>query len=109
VLLAIEDWADAHGGVPPTCTDWRNLATDGFPGPAIVIRLFGTWNAAILEAGYELKRDTRPETHEAIMAALRAGESFETVAERYGVSPQAIRNRLKWRDLTLDDVRRAAA
>jgi hypothetical protein len=105
VLLAVEEWADAHGGVPPTSTDWRDAASDGFPPATTVKRLFGGWNAMLLDAGFELRRDRRPETQEAIMAALAAGESTRSIADRFGVTPSAIHMRLRYRGLSMADVR----
>src|ERR1044072_550897 len=78
VLDALRDWGDDHGGVPPRTCD-ALIGAEGH-GPlrdeATVRRFFGTWNAALLAAGYvALHKDRRPETMEAILVAVRAGES----------------------------------
>lgn len=50
IALAVRRWAQEHQG-PPRTRDWAA------PGPAwpsyrIVVRVFGTWNAAIVAAGF---------------------------------------------------------
>lgn len=106
VLLAVEEWADAHGGVPPTATEWRTKASGGGPTQTTVRALFGTWNAMLLEAGFALRCDRRPETWEAITDALAGGESVQSVADRFGFTTSNIYNRLRYRGLQMSDVRR---
>lgn len=68
ILARIREWADLHGE-PPAMTDWNpTRARDGFhdeararrfedagghwPWFSIVVRRFGSWNAAIAAAGF---------------------------------------------------------
>lgn len=110
ILDALRAWGDDHGGIPP-----RN--TDALPGHAghgrlpwgtSVTRRFGSWNGALLAAGYALHMDRRPETQTAIEDALRAGGSVRSIADRYGVTPSAIYQRLRVRGMSVHDLRVAA-
>ncbi len=108
IVEAIRRWADEHGGVPPTTSDWHLAPTDkSFPCSTIVIRRMG-WNNALLMAGFELRRDCRPETQAEIEHRIANGETRREVAERFGVSPNAIRQRLAYRGLNVRQLRRAA-
>jgi transcriptional regulator with XRE-family HTH domain len=107
ILEAIADWADEHGGIPPRCID-TGVGYEGhgrLPASTVVKKYFGTWNAALLAGGFELHCDRRSETQEEIMAALRAGESVRSIADRFGVTSKAIGQRLRVRGLTVADVR----
>jgi hypothetical protein len=110
ILLAIMEWADDHGGVPPREQDVR-IGAEGhsrLPYESSVRRHFGSWNNALLAAGFDLHTDRRPETQEAIMAALRAGESVQAIADRHGVTPGAIHMRVRYRGLRVSEVRKGA-
>lgn len=50
VLICIRGWADRFGQ-PPRQLEWERRR-DGFPSYAQVVRLFGTWKAAIRAAGF---------------------------------------------------------
>ena len=67
VVAAMRQWADEHDASPPTLLDWSpSLARhSGYPGKAeqfeqderwpsssVVAQLFGSWNAAIEQAGF---------------------------------------------------------
>lgn len=93
VLLAFREWADDNGGIPPTCTDIRRSG-GRLPHQASVKRLFGSWNSALLAAGFDLVCDRRPETTEAMIAAVRAGEPIADIAERFGCTDRNISLRL---------------
>jgi len=47
-------WHEANGR-PPSLEQWRR-ADHSHPSAATVRRLFGTWNAAVHEAGFEPRR-----------------------------------------------------
>jgi DNA-binding CsgD family transcriptional regulator len=55
IILAIQEWADDHGGIPPSATEWECAHALGQPVPvsAHVIGRFGSWNTAIKATGYE--------------------------------------------------------
>jgi hypothetical protein len=111
VLEALRDWGEDHGGVPPRCVDAQ---PDGeghgrLPYELTVRKHFGGWNVALLAAGYgALHCDRRPETAAAILAAVRAGERTADIADRFGVTPAAIHERMKARGTTVRRERAAA-
>ena len=96
VLMAFQEWADANVGLPPRCQDCRN-SNGALPLEPSVARLFGSWNEGLLAAGFELRCDRRESTYEAIVAAVRTGESVHSIAERFGVTPSNIWRRLRYR------------
>jgi hypothetical protein len=102
LLLWVRDWADEHGGIPPRRVDFRG-------GERAAKRHFGSWNGLLLAAGFELHTDRRPETTEAIFAALRTGERTVDIADRFGVTPSTIEERCRSRGLTVREVRRLRA
>jgi hypothetical protein len=109
ILEALRDWSDDHGGIPPRCDDVRKEGRGRLPSVHSVERCFGSWNAGLLAAGYEaLHCDRRPETAEAILAAVRAGEPTAAIADRFGVTPAAIHERMKARGTTVRRERAAA-
>jgi hypothetical protein len=108
ILLAITEWADDHGGIPPRVRDGR-VGGEGhglLPYERTVRRHFDSWNDALVTAGFALRCDRRPETWEGIMAALRAGESVRSIADRHGVTVGNIYVRLRYRGLRVSDVRK---
>lgn len=111
VLAALREWGDDHGGIPPREIDTRP-GHDGngqLPQQGTVKRLFGSWNDGLLAAGYKaLHADRRPETQQAIEAALRAGEPTQDIADRFGVTASAIHMRLRYRGMRIGDLRSAA-
>jgi hypothetical protein len=82
---AIRGWASERGH-SPSSREWtgprRVRATEGHDAPCVqtVIRLFGSWNAALLAAGVEPNQ--RSWTREDVVAALSAW------AERNGRQPR---------------------
>jgi hypothetical protein len=58
VLARLRAWAQEHGR-PPTLEEWRR-AGESHPSAATVRRLFGTWNAALVAAGFEARRPGVP-------------------------------------------------
>lgn len=106
IIAAIQAWAAEHGGIPPTCTEWRHADTD-HPNATTVGKRIG-WNEALLRAGFALKCDRRPETQQWLERELGRGTPVEEVADKLGVTPQAVRWRLAVRGLRLADVRAGA-
>jgi hypothetical protein len=56
IVLCIQDWADDHGGIPPSANDFsraRVFNPGAAPNVNHVLNRFGSWNAAIREAGFE--------------------------------------------------------
>lgn len=106
ILEAVTEWADEHGGIPPRAVD---AGSGCLPAPRTVVREFGSWNGALLAGGYALRMDRFPETWEAILAAVRAGEPTADIALRYGVSPTAIHSRFRHRGMFVSDERRRGA
>jgi hypothetical protein len=58
VLAHLHAWAQENGR-PPTLEEWRR-AGESHPSAATVRRLFGTWNAALVAAGFEARRPGVP-------------------------------------------------
>lgn len=52
VIDAIQDWADEHGGIPPTSRQWHVSRGADVPSEKVVRRLFGKWSTAIEAAGF---------------------------------------------------------
>ena len=57
-LEAMRRWDEAHGH-QPSLEQWRR-ADRSHPSAATVRRLFGTWNEAVREAGFEPRRASGP-------------------------------------------------
>lgn len=120
IICAVREWADEHGGVPPTAIDWGHpyatdaqraeFATGRWPWHTIVRRRFGSWNKGLIAAGFEphLVLNRLPDVDE-IVRLLQAGESTRAIAERYGVGREAVYMRLHNQGLRVSEVRRAAA
>jgi predicted transcriptional regulator len=112
IIEALRDWGDDHGGIPPREVD-THVGYEGngrLPYWTTVRKHFGSWNEGIMAAGYEaLHCDRRPETQEAIEAALRAGERTKDIADRFGVTEQAISMRLRYRGMSIRDLRKQGA
>lgn len=56
VALAIQEWADNNGGIPPSANDLfraRALGDETVPAVNTVINVFGSWNAGVIAAGFE--------------------------------------------------------
>ena len=49
----LQAWAHEHGR-PPTLEEWRRAGAR-HPSAATVRRLFGSWNAALVAAGFEMR------------------------------------------------------
>lgn len=97
-LMALADWAEQHGGVPPRSAD--AIGSDGrLPTERTMRKLFGSWNDGLLAAGFELHCDRRPETWEAMLAAVREGVPTAEIAARFGVTPNAVHMRFRIRGM----------
>ena len=108
IIDAIRAWAEVHGGIPPKELDWQWAPADrSHPSGGAVVRRMG-WNEAILRAGFSVRCDRRPETQAEIERQIRAGVSVREIAGEFGVSPDAIYGRLRYRGLSVHDVRVAA-
>jgi hypothetical protein len=55
VVAGIVRWVAEHDGELPTSTTWMRKA-DGYPTTSSVIKVFGTWTAAIKAAGFEPRK-----------------------------------------------------
>jgi len=73
-------WADEHGR-PPTLEEWRR-ASARHPSAATVRRLFGTWNAALIAAGFEARPPGLPVVPRSVTHARceRSGRWIGTAA-----------------------------
>ena len=100
IVLAIEEWADENGGIPPTANQWTSARKRGLPVPAVptVQKEFGSWAAAVKEVGLEpytggCYRFIPDEVKRAAVRDYLAGDSSTDVAARYDVSQVAV---LRW-------------
>jgi DNA-binding CsgD family transcriptional regulator len=103
IIFAIQEWADEHGGIPPSAADWLRAHALSGPVPVVnhVLRRFGTWNAAIRAAGFEPHPTGPVGGYTVLTAAQReecarryaAGESSTRIAADLGCNPNAV---LKW-------------
>lgn len=101
IVCAIQEWADEHGGIPPAASDWLRARARGTVGTCSVDqvrRRFGTWNAAIIAAGFEphatgpvggYKRLTAQQRTAAIRR-YAAGESSVSIAADLGCAPASV-------------------
>jgi hypothetical protein len=119
VIAAIRDWADEHGGVPPTQICWnvahsaateaqkREYATGRWPCHDTVRRTFGSWNGGLIAAGFRPHRlrYRDPRVLDEWLAAVAAGESVASIAERYDVTPAAIYMRFRTWGMTRGSTR----
>jgi hypothetical protein len=106
IVGAMQDWAEAHGGVPPSCTDWRSTHGGANPSNRAAAR-FG-WNQLLLKAGFALTVDRRPETQATMEQMLRDGRSGREIAEHFGCSESNVYQRMKSHGVCVRDLRRVA-
>lgn len=104
IILAIQEWADEHGGIPPSANQFRlahALNPSALPTINHVLGRCGTWNAAIRAAGFEPHLTgpvggCTPLTLEQRGECARryaAGESSVQIAADLGCSPATV---AKW-------------
>lgn len=100
ITTAVKRWADEHGGVPPTASQWQK-GGEYWPANATVVATVG-WRNAILAAGFDAfesghyGRDGEyPEALEETVRLYRSGLSIEGVAREMGLAAQTVLNRLK--------------
>jgi len=101
-ISVIQEWAAEHGGVPPTSMDFTRAKVGGAHVPAVnsVIKRFGTWNKAIIAAGFEPHRTgpvggytpLTPMQRRQAARRYRAGESSVQIAADFGCAPQTVIN-----------------
>lgn len=63
VTLAIQEWAQEHGGAGPTSDDWNHSRAElgeRWPHRSTVYREFGSWPAALAAAAVPPRRPRRP-------------------------------------------------
>jgi hypothetical protein len=106
VILAMQEWADSHGGVPPTCTEWR--AASAHHPAASTITGQGNWNDLLLRAGFELRCDRRPGTQAEVERLLREGFTAKEGADCFGWTERNVYFRLRHRGKTVHDFQVAA-
>jgi hypothetical protein len=103
IVCAIQEWAEDHGGVPPTARAWFGPVEKRGPYPCVneVRRRFGTWNAAIEAAGFQTHLSGPVGGFRALTADERAecarryaaGESSNVIAADLGCAPAVV---VKW-------------
>lgn len=59
IVSALQAWALEHGR-PPSGTDWRVTGLWEHPSTGTVLLKFGTWNAAMVAAGFQPRRPGFP-------------------------------------------------
>lgn len=79
ILQAINDWAAAHDGAPPTADDWRNAGDH--PTYTTVVRVCGSWGSAMRAAGFE------PRSRGGDRSSTREPQGRETEATPRSPSP----------------------
>lgn len=100
IVCAIQEWADEHGGVPPSASDWLRDAAARGPSPAVTTcqNVFGSWSAAIRAAGFEphamgpvggftMLTDAQ---RRACAWRYAAGESTSAISADFGCTPQRV-------------------
>jgi hypothetical protein len=111
IVAAIQRWADEHGGVPPTASDWNNTLSrqlgrgphgDDYPSASVVQHEFGTWSAAIKAAGFDAFTPGRygregedPAIIAETVALYRQGLSAQRVGELLDVTGTTVLYRLR--------------
>ncbi len=112
IVAALRDWAHSNGEVP-TAVDWSRWAAYEHGGPERLARLnalpaavpncttviarFGSWKAAIAAAGLQPRSAARALDRRVIahtVALYESGLSTAQVAERQGIAPKTVRDRL---------------
>lgn len=103
IIACIQQWADESGGIPPATTDFVRGRADDLPVPSVthVQRMFGSWNAAIIAAGFEphamgpVGGCTRltPQQQRECARRYAAGESSPRIAASLGCPPNTV---IKW-------------
>lgn len=105
IIAAIRVWAEEHGS-PPTSVQWNTGITPrngdySYPGTPTIQNMFGSWAEGIRAAGFKPARQT-PTGHGPGTADLaetlrlfEAGWTRQRLAERYGITPQAVTHRLR--------------
>lgn len=104
VICCIQEYADERGGIPPSSNGWsahkRRVGEDA-PCANEIIRRFGSWNAAIIAAGYEPHHGgplggfdvLTPAQREECARRYAAGESSVAIAATMGCSYATV---LRW-------------
>ncbi len=107
IVDSIQRWADEHGGIPPSATDWNVFGQRGhkdgdWPHTSRVLRQFGSWNAAIEAAGFESKPvgcygrpGEDPELCAEIRLAYETGQSTLALARQYSCAAKTITYRVR--------------
>jgi DNA-binding CsgD family transcriptional regulator len=131
VIMAVQAWADEHGGIPPTAADWnpnqaikigrpekaeKFYADGAWPHVHTVMDYFGGWNAAITAAGFESRhpghygRENEGFAERTdIVAMYLAGMSMTQIADELGVHPKSVKYQLTKRGITLRSTRETRA
>lgn len=96
ILLAIQEWADEHGGIPPRASEWRR-AGDGWPSADHVVQRMG-WANAIERAGFSRPEPSKygrlgedPEFCRMVAERYEAGESAYRLARELGFTDEPMR------------------
>lgn len=103
IVCCIQEFADATGGIPPVADDFvrRHALGEAVPSVTCVQGRFGSWSAAIAEAGFEPRS---PGMHgivppltagqrEACVSRYAAGESSVRIAADLGCAPPTV---IRW-------------
>ncbi len=103
IILAIQEWADDHGGIPPSVNQWESARLHGaeFPSRTYISYRFGKWTTAVRAAGFEPHPFGPVGGYTPLTEAQRAecvrryrnGESGPAIAADLGCAPAVV---LKW-------------
>jgi len=113
IVAAIQRWTTEHDGSPPQYVAWDRAGTGRheFPSTHTVKRVFGSWHAALAEAGVPPVRAERWRTLDAAfghwLAGLVDGEGCFTVTRRHSGAAFSPRFTMRLRDddsAILDDI-----
>lgn len=103
IVASMQAFFERHGHSPG---ERESGEAYEMPSNTPVYRIFGSWTAAVEAAGLPVGQDKRPETTDAIFAAIRSGERTAEIAARYGVTQKAISNRVITHGSTITELRR---
>ena len=93
VIEAMQRWAREYGRAP-TSTEWCH-ARNGYPTSHVSVIGRVGWSELLVRAGLTPRRDWRPETQARVVAMFKEGRSCREIADEFGWTSTAVRQRLE--------------